>query len=167
LRAEILNRSNAQQAASGANLTLVGIVLGLALARHADAAVLLVIPPVSVTLGLIWLDHAAVIKAIGYYIAQRLWTWAPSWEEEASQYRAHWRAPSAGLLAPFIVPPAAALVAAPFATDLRGLWVVWACEIIVTLLATRQMVVFYRGALRPDRQQADSGPAPQARRPGA
>ncbi len=79
LRDEIAQRSTFQQAIVGLNLTALAAILGLAIGRSSPEVVDL-IPMVSSTLGLLWLDHHRNIQRIAAYVRDNLWIWEPSWE---------------------------------------------------------------------------------------
>ena len=84
---EIAQRSTFQQALLALNLTSAGTIVGFVLANHAPKALLLIVPVVSSTLGLIWLDHHRNIQLAGQYIKEKLWMWTPSWEEWRARKR--------------------------------------------------------------------------------
>jgi hypothetical protein len=118
LRDEIQRRATIQQGLLGLNATVVAGVLGLAISSHEWAA-LLVIPIVSSTFGLLWVDNATMIAKLGTYIL-KLWVWEPSWEahlraidrpSDRSRGLVEFWVPIAGA---FAGPPIAALIAAAF-----------------------------------------------------
>lgn len=67
LRTEIDRRSTAQQAIVGLQLTASASLAGVAAAHTDDAALLLIIGPLSLLLLLQWLDHHRQITRIGLY----------------------------------------------------------------------------------------------------
>lgn len=81
LRAEIAQRSSTQQALIALNLTAVATVLGFALTKQSSRGLLLLVPVISPSLGLLWLDHHRNIRLIAEYIRDELWKDSdPSWE---------------------------------------------------------------------------------------
>ncbi len=74
LRTEIGNRSTAQYTLVGINLVATSTLGGIALGSDKGSPnVLLLIAPVCVATGLLWLDHAHAIYQIGTYIKRELW----------------------------------------------------------------------------------------------
>ena len=67
-RSEINERSRAQHTIIQITVTVLGVVLGFVLAQEAARRVLLVLPLVSVPLGLLYLDHGVNIAHIGAFI---------------------------------------------------------------------------------------------------
>lgn len=70
LRQEMSQRAGNQQTILGLNLTAVGALAGVVVANKASAELLLVIPFVSSTLGLLWLDHHIAIHRLGKVMAK-------------------------------------------------------------------------------------------------
>jgi hypothetical protein len=68
IRQEITNRSNSQGTLMQVNITAAGAVASFALANHAYAPILVVLPILSPVLGLLWMDHDAAILKLGRYI---------------------------------------------------------------------------------------------------
>jgi hypothetical protein len=77
LRGEIAQRSGFQQALIVLNLATVGSIVGVVVSHTQLKVLLLVVPVVSPTLGLLWLDHHRNIRRISDYLAS---LWAGSWE---------------------------------------------------------------------------------------
>lgn len=88
LRVEITQRSSFQQALNALNLTVVATIAGLVLSNHAAKSLLLFVPVISSTFGLLWLDHHRNIVLIATYVREELWRWTPSWEVWFAQHRA-------------------------------------------------------------------------------
>jgi hypothetical protein len=80
LRSEIGQRSAFQQALNALNLTAISTIAGLVVANHAANGLLLFVPVISSTFGLLWLDHHRNIGLIATYVREELWQWTPSWE---------------------------------------------------------------------------------------
>jgi hypothetical protein len=88
LRAEIAQRSSFQQALIALNLTALATIAGLVVSNHAAKGLLLFVPVISSTFGLLWLDHHRNIDLIATYTREELWRWTPSWEDWFAQRRA-------------------------------------------------------------------------------
>lgn len=78
LRLEIQNRSGLQQTLISLNVTAIAAIGGLVLSRHVSPAILLVLPPIAVTLGFLWVAHDHVIHDLGRYLRTQLRIWTPS-----------------------------------------------------------------------------------------
>jgi hypothetical protein len=129
LRQETSQRSSFQQALVALNLTAVGTIVGFVVTSRAPTELLLVIPIVSPTFGLLWLDHHSNIHRIARYVQQELWVWTPSWE---AHHRNHphpvWWAVVfwiAILLIFFIVSVAALVLGWPGPNGPAGTWLLW------------------------------------------
>lgn len=74
LKAEILARSNAQHTLLNLNVTILGTLVGFAIAGHEGGAslLLLLVPLVSNSIGFLYLDHHTAIQRAGVYIDQRI-----------------------------------------------------------------------------------------------
>jgi hypothetical protein len=130
LRQEIQNRSGLQQTLLGLNVTAIAAIGGLVLSRRVSPAILLVLPPIVLTLGFLWVDHDRVIHDLARYIRTQLWTWTPSWQQEHG--RGHsplWFWTPIGFV--WFGPSIAALVASPGSTHLRALWWLWASDVLL------------------------------------
>ena len=142
LREEIQNRSGLQQALVGLNLTAIATLGGLVLSNRASIQVLLVLPILSLTLGLMWIDHYRVIVELGGYIRKELWTWTPSWERHFAQSRKS--RPAASFWIPVAIvwagPSTATLGIEAASGHLHALWWLWGCEFVLLLL----FAVFFR-----------------------
>jgi hypothetical protein len=151
LRNEITLRISLQQALLALNVTAVGAIVGVAVSKPGLKELLLVIPVIGPTLGLLWLSHERTIRRIGDYIDKHLWRqWQPSWET-------HIRSPElsggpaafifrAGIFLGFVVVSAIALaVAVPGRSASVGLWILWSVGLGLTLItATMFRVVDWR-----------------------
>jgi hypothetical protein len=88
LRAEIINRSDAERALVHLNLTAAGALAGVAAANPGSAALMIVLPFLSSALGLLFLDHERKIHTVARYIKTKLWDgWDPSWERWLDKHR--------------------------------------------------------------------------------
>ena len=74
LRAEILARTNGQHTLLNLNVTILGTLVGFAIAGHERGAslLLLLVPLVSNSIGFLYLDHHIAIQRAGVYIDQRI-----------------------------------------------------------------------------------------------
>jgi hypothetical protein len=72
LRNEIGSRSSAQHTLINISVTAIGAVGGLALAQKGDLSLLLLLPILSPSIGMLYLDHAINIMNIGNYINDQL-----------------------------------------------------------------------------------------------
>ena len=72
LRDEISGRTNNQWVLVGLNITGAGFVAGLAIARPQASLLLLLLPIVTPSLGMLFLDHALTILRIGRYIDESI-----------------------------------------------------------------------------------------------
>jgi hypothetical protein len=70
LRAEILSRSTAQHTLLNLDVTILGTIVGLAIAKDSQDGplLLLLVPLVSGSLGFLYLDHHTAIQRAGVYI---------------------------------------------------------------------------------------------------
>lgn len=82
LRNEIQNRTTQQQALLTLNLTIAGVVTGVAFkGKSPDYTFFVVVALISPIFGLLWLDHHVTIQQIADYTRKNLWkAWRPSWE---------------------------------------------------------------------------------------
>ena len=72
LRNEIGSRSSAQHTLINLSITAIGAVVGFALAKEGSLVLLLLLPILSPSLGMLYLDHAINITNIGNYINDQL-----------------------------------------------------------------------------------------------
>jgi hypothetical protein len=70
IRAEILSRSSAQHILINLDLTLTGVITGIAFSQRISMLVLLLIPILSACCALLYFDHAKQIDALGAYISR-------------------------------------------------------------------------------------------------
>jgi len=147
LRAEILQRTQQQQALVALDLTVVGTIAGFVISGRADPELLLVAAVISAMMGLLWLDHHISIMRMGRYIDE-LWRWTPSWEaflreerHEVSWQIVFWSA----IVTVFLGGSVACLVVGhPGGHANAALWVLWAAGVLLAL----GLAAMYRRALR-------------------
>jgi hypothetical protein len=72
LRDEIQNRATAAYTILNINITAIAAVAGLLLSKKGDLRLLLILPLVSPSLGLLFVDHSLNIRNLGRYINHRL-----------------------------------------------------------------------------------------------
>jgi hypothetical protein len=137
LRAEILFRATTQATLLAVNITAIGVVAGYVFAKQADAITLLIIPILSPTLGMLWIDHDINIRSIGrfiggewsramdVYVDSSLPTYQRTAEKEITNIR--WRVLGFGLpmSIAFGVLPLCAFAYAVVASPLSGSLVFW------------------------------------------
>jgi uncharacterized membrane protein YoaK (UPF0700 family) len=131
LREEIQNRSGLQQTLVGLNVTVIAAVVGFVLSKHGSAPALLVLPPVLLTLGYLWLDHHRVIGELDRYIREECWTWTPRWQQASDRRRAWFWVPM-GLI--WIGPSAGAVVGAQLSSSLHGLRLFWWIDVALVVV---------------------------------
>lgn len=126
-RQEILERSGHQHGLLALNLTAVAAFAGFVLSDHADARLLLLLPVISGSVGLLWCDHARSIESIGAYLEADLPELAGYEKWPGRVKRMRWpRVPlTLALLVLFVAIPIAGLVI-PIHHVHGALWVLWA-----------------------------------------
>ena len=131
LRAETLNRCDAQRLLINLNLTATAALTAVAVARPGNAGLMIVLAYVSPTLGLLFARNVRSLARIGRYVRAELWIgWQPSWEDWLlEQHRAHpWHPldlPIPGVLV-FVGPALAGLiVSVRYQSDIGGAVVWW------------------------------------------
>jgi len=94
LRAEIVSHITVQAAVVGLGLTAIGVIVGLAANAGGDDQVLLIVPPLSLFVVLIYSAETYRSAAIEIYIYQEIWpileskvATLPSWERAAGSNR--------------------------------------------------------------------------------
>jgi hypothetical protein len=135
---EIAQRSTYQQALVALNLTTTGTIIGFVVGKSdAPRTLLLIVPIVSSTLGLIWLDHHRNIQLIAKYVKNVLWPWTPSWEA--------WRADERGAEEVYYWVSMCAVYAAGSIGSLAighprphqegpGVWALWSAGLVMTVV---------------------------------
>lgn len=164
LRQGMAQRAAQEHALIGLNLTALGTIVGFVVTQKAGEELLLVVPLVSSTLGLLWLDHHTNIHRAAAYIRDHLWEWTPSWEKHlVTRHHSRWRAfifwSSIGLV--FAAVPVAALVIGwPPADGRSGVYVLWGLGAALTAL---YLVAFTHTVFAGVRQRGDPGEASEHR----
>jgi hypothetical protein len=148
-RQEILDRSGHQHTLLTLNLTAVSAAGGLVLTEHGDARVLLLLPIISSSIGLLWYDHARNIDSLGDYIRDDLELYS-GYEEriarlERNEYR---RVPmTLALFILFVATPIAGLLV-PFRSIAGPLWSLWGLGLVLSAVCSwlfvRWMVEAFR-----------------------
>jgi hypothetical protein len=55
------------------NVTATGTIVGFVLTQHSARSLFLLVPVISSTLGLLWLDHHPVIRLLATYVRDEVW----------------------------------------------------------------------------------------------
>jgi hypothetical protein len=132
-RAEILARANFQHTLISIDLTALAALAGFVLSHHADKRLLLLLPIVSSSIGLLWYDHARNIESLGDYIRRDLQGFNGYEDRIAKLERSEWRR----------VPMTIALLILLVATPIAGLflpihkvhgtlWALWAAGLVLS-----------------------------------
>lgn len=131
-RAEILARSSHQHTLISLNLTELAALSGVVLSGHADKRVLLLLPIISGSIGLLWYDHARNIDSLGDYVRVSLPGYGGYEKRIAQLERTEWRRVPVtfALLVLFVATPIAGLVV-PFHRIHGGLWVLWSIGLVI------------------------------------
>jgi hypothetical protein len=148
-RQEILHRSSQQYTLLALDLTALTAIAGFVLSDNADRLLLLLLPIVSGSIGLLWYDHARNIDSLGSYIAENMQSFA-GYEQridelEVSELR---RVPmTLALLVLLVGAPISGLVVT--FRDVHGsLWALWACGLLVSASCTFFLVRWMLAGLR-------------------
>ncbi len=140
-REEILARSAHQHTLISINLTALAAVAGVVLSGHADHRLLLLLPLLSSSIGLLWYDHARNIDSLGDYVRERLPAGFTGYERYIAELerKERRRVPMTfALLMLFVATPIAGLIV-PIQRVRGALWLLWAvgvglCGICAVLL---------------------------------
>jgi hypothetical protein len=163
LRDEISGRSGSAWTLLGLNATVSSAVAGFVLAQKADPLLLLLLPLLNPSLGLLFLDHATNISNIGIYIDSVLKPLLRGaarearlmgYEEWVDEYESH---PFRRLL-PFGIPlvllfnvtPVASLVYSARFVGTGWGWAIWGLGVVVTAV----QVAFWAAFLGPPLRRA-------------
>ena len=148
LRQEILSRSSTQHMLINLDLTLAGLVAGLAFSQKVSLLILLLIPILSACCSLLYFDHAKQISVIGEHIGGWL---APQlddvlgaqllgWDRRASPEQ-HGFGPVFVFIVPtfvlFVVNPVALTVSLLWSTELHRTgwaWSAWTLGAVLNLI---------------------------------
>jgi hypothetical protein len=133
-RAEILGRSAHQHTLLSINLTALAALAGVVLSGHADERLLLLLPIISGSIGLMWYDHARNIDSLGDFIRQDLVGFGGYEKHIAALEKSEWRRVpmTAALLLLFVAAPIAGLVIPIHRVD-GWLWVLWGVGVILSV----------------------------------
>lgn len=168
LKTEIATRTTSQNALANITIVAVGAIGGYTFGSpNASKLILLVLVPVAIATGLLWLDHAHAIYNIGTYVRDRLWTELRSllhsdistYEDYVLHGQPVWRERSVLILPFFILfvgPCLAALVVVARFADAAWARVAWALEIIALMYFIVTWVSFLKESLSHSRP-ADDG----------
>jgi hypothetical protein len=132
-RQEILARSGHQYTLLALDLTALTAVAGFVLSDSADRLLLLLLPIVSSSIGLLWYDHARNIESLGDYIREQLPTFGGYERRIAELERSEWRRVpmTLALLVLLVGTPLAGIVLTFH--ELHGaLWALWACGALLS-----------------------------------
>lgn len=149
-RQEILDRSGHQHTLLTLNLTAVSAAGGLVLSEYGDPRVLLLLPIISSSIGLLWYDHARNIDSLGDYIRNGLSVYngyeKRIAELERTEYR---RVPmTLALFILFVATPIAGLLV-PMRSVVGPLWALWALGLVLSIVCSwlfiRWMIEGFRG----------------------
>lgn len=148
-RDEILHRSSQQSSLLGLDLAALIAIAGFVLSDNADSLLLLLLPIVSSSIGLLWYDHARNIDSLGTYIRDHIGTFAGYERQidalEVSELR---RVPmTLALLVLLVGTPITGLVVT--FDDVEGtLWALWACGLLVSVACTFFLLRWMLAGLR-------------------
>jgi hypothetical protein len=148
-RAEILHRSSQQYTLLALDLTALTAIGGFVLSDHANRLLLLLLPIVSSSIGLLWYDHARNIDSLGTYIRDQmplLGGYEQKIDElEVAELR---RVPmTLALLVLLVGTPLSGLVVT--LGHLHGsLWALWACGVLLSVACTFFLVRWMLAGLR-------------------
>jgi hypothetical protein len=169
LRTEIATRTSSQNALANITVVAVGAIGGYAFGSpNASKLILLVLVPVAIAMGQLWLDHAHAIYKIGTYVRDRLWTQLRSllhsdistYEDYVLHGQPAWRERSVLILPFFILfvgPCLAALVVVARFADAPWTWAAWALEIIALTYFIVTWISFLKEYASHSRPAADDG----------
>ncbi|HEX3330420.1 MAG TPA: hypothetical protein VHS27_10910 [Gaiellales bacterium] len=148
-RQEILHRSSQQYTLLALDLTALTAIAGFVLSDNADRLLLLLLPIVSGSIGLLWYDHARNIDSLGSYILENMQSFA-GYEQridelEVSELR---RVPmTLALLVLLVGAPISGLIVT--FRDVHGsLWALWVCGLLVGASCTFFLVRWMLAGLR-------------------
>jgi uncharacterized membrane protein YoaK (UPF0700 family) len=143
LRNEIASRSTAQHTLINLSITAIGAVVGLALAKEGSPLLLLILPILSPSLGMLYLDHAMNIARIGNFINDQF---SVGYEKVARSYEQQklLRVLPYGLPI-FIIfagaPMGSLLVIFPSIVEPR-IWILWSIGLILVILYLYFWILF-------------------------
>lgn len=169
LKAEIATRTTSQNALANITVIAVGAIGGYAFGNpNASKLILLVLVPVAIATGLLWLDHAHAIYKIGSYVRDRLWAQFRSllhsdistYEDYVLHGQPAWRERSV-LIIPFFIlfvgPCLASLIVVARFADATWVWAAWASEVIALMYFTVTWFSFLKESLSHSKPPAADG----------
>jgi hypothetical protein len=143
LKDEVTNRSTLQSTLITLNIVAAGALGGIVISKRGNILILLLLPPLSSALGLLWLDHAQTIARIGDYIRSELFPHLVEWNRypgDPESYEEVVRKTSALDVATYLVPcfiifigPSIASAAATVHA-VNGIeeWTFWGADVLIT-----------------------------------
>jgi hypothetical protein len=148
-RQEILHRSSQQYTLLALDLTALTAIAGFVLSDNADRLLLLLLPIVSSSIGLLWYDHARNIDSLGTYIRESMPVFGGYElqidELEVAELR---RVPmTLALLVLLVGAPISGLVVTLHDVD-GALWALWACGLLVSVVCTLFLIRWMLAGLR-------------------
>lgn len=161
LRREIQNRSAHAWTLVSINVTVTAAVLGFVISDGADPRLLLVLPLIAPSLGMLFIDHAYNIRNLGSYIGKRIRpliiqttnsTDLLRYEDEIDKYEENrfLRLVPFGLplTVLFTVVPMAGLIFVIPSLDAAWSWIVWSFGLVLVLA---QLVLWLMFVVNPVR----------------
>lgn len=140
-REEILTRSGHQYTLLALDLTALTAIGGFVLSDKADRLLLLLLPIVSSSIGLLWYDHARNIDSLGDYIRENLTAYGGYERRIASLERSELRrVPMTLALLVLLVGTPVAGVVLTFNQVHGAFWALWACGIALSAACTLFML---------------------------
>ncbi len=169
LRTEIATRTTSQNALANITVVAVGAIGGYVFGNsNASKLILLVLVPVAIATGLLWLDHAHAIYKIGAYVRDRLWAQLRSllhsgistYEDYVLHDQPVWRERSV-LIIPFFIlfvgPCRVALVVVARFARAPWTWALWALEMVALIYFIVMWFSFLRESFIHSRHPAGDG----------
>jgi len=148
-RQEILARAGHQHTLLSLNLTAISALVGFVLAHQADERLLLLLPIVSSSIGLLWYDHARNIESLGDYIRRDMPVFR-GYEERIAQLEDTElrRVPmTAALLILFVATPIAGVIIPIDRVD-GALWGLWSVGLVLSVLCAFVLLAWMWAGLR-------------------
>jgi hypothetical protein len=160
LRAEIVHRLESVRQFVVFDLTAVATLYGLVISQKAMALLLLVVPPLTASLGLLWLDQMRILTELGSYLRKELWPRLgaavgeplPDWEARLAGAYHGWvtqLAYSTPVVILFALPGLGALIISFPHLNSPWLFTAWASDVLLSGGATAAAAWITRKYLRP------------------
>ncbi|MGH4020658.1 MAG: hypothetical protein ACRDT0_15795 [Pseudonocardiaceae bacterium] len=170
LRGEITSRHGAQHTLINLDVTAIGILLGVVLSNKENLIILLVVPIVATSFGLLYFDQAGSIERIGVYIRHVLQpaiarltgdTATLAWEDFAARTFRASKLSVVGFAVPvFIIfigtPIAATIVLLPAITQ-AWQWLFWVLGVVFEAMVVGVWYSFFSGRSLRANQRAARG----------